>query len=430
MKKFVTATMALVFAAVLCSAHTVYLPDTDFVLGSNTINSATITNIEGRLSALEGSMPDTMHLYWDSSDMTSGSSQVNMIPTNYPTKNLFLTICASNGDYYCNLPVFTPVSETTITIESEVYSESTLHLSFEGNLIQSLTGAARSCTSFVYDSVAGVWYCSYFTPNDITAFNSLGVADFPPSTGAATVDAWLAAYLGTYHSITIANNIVNGSISADKALAEQGETVNLSNTPDFGYALDYYTVNGDSIVGSSFSMPDVDVLVSAVFASSMSTPTYYFQFEEGASPTYAATSTTVHDTTSGNEIDITCSRLNRGTDAGDKVVGTYAMRLCPVSGTNGLFRNTSAFSSPATALSFQYAIYGTDTMQGFTVSTSSNGTDWTELVDLTSSATQTLQTYNANLPANTYYIKFENTSTVSGNTRRLDIDEIKIWTAQ
>lgn len=161
------------------------------------------------------------------------------------------------------------------------------------------------------------------------------------------------------------------------------------------------------------------------------TPDYYFQFESGAAPTYSTTSTTFHDTTSGNEIDMTCSRLNKGTAADDKKIGDAAMRLAPLNGSNAYFYNTTAFSTPVASISFKYAKYGTgsDTCQSFVVSTSTDGSTWTELADLTSDVTESLQTYsnNSTIPSDTYFIKFEATSSVSGNTRRLDVDEIKIY---
>lgn len=55
-----------------------------------------------------------------------------------------------------------------------------------------------------------------------------------------------------------------GTISSDKAFAKPGTTVTLSCTPDSGYALSYYTLDGVQIVGSSFTMPSSNVTVGAV----------------------------------------------------------------------------------------------------------------------------------------------------------------------
>lgn len=55
-----------------------------------------------------------------------------------------------------------------------------------------------------------------------------------------------------------------GTISSDKAFAKPGTTITLSSTPDTGYSLRYYTVDGSQIQGSSFTMPSSDVTVGAV----------------------------------------------------------------------------------------------------------------------------------------------------------------------
>lgn len=57
----------------------------------------------------------------------------------------------------------------------------------------------------------------------------------------------------------------NGTISSNKNTATLGDTVTLSNTPDTNYDFDHYTVNGDAIVGNTFTMPASDVTVSGSF---------------------------------------------------------------------------------------------------------------------------------------------------------------------
>lgn len=66
----------------------------------------------------------------------------------------------------------------------------------------------------------------------------------------------------------------NGSISGDKDWALTDELVTLSDTPSTNYELDEYFVNGISISGNSFLMPDEDVDVSATFKESLYHITY------------------------------------------------------------------------------------------------------------------------------------------------------------
>ena len=67
----------------------------------------------------------------------------------------------------------------------------------------------------------------------------------------------------------------HGTITAP-ASAQIGSTVTLSCTPDTGYVLQYFTVNGSQIQGNSFVMPASNVTVSASIAEDMSwkTPIY------------------------------------------------------------------------------------------------------------------------------------------------------------
>jgi len=71
-------------------------------------------------------------------------------------------------------------------------------------------------------------------------------------------------------AITVTNS-EHGTITADKATAEEGETVTLTITPEEGYVLKSVTINGskdEMVLGKSevsFTMPDEDVSVSAEF---------------------------------------------------------------------------------------------------------------------------------------------------------------------
>lgn len=74
-----------------------------------------------------------------------------------------------------------------------------------------------------------------------------------------------------FYAITCATGIANGSISADKATASEGDEVTLTATPASGYKLDSWTVteatSGDpvAVTGNKFNMPADAVNVSATF---------------------------------------------------------------------------------------------------------------------------------------------------------------------
>nr|WP_129732479.1 hypothetical protein [Parabacteroides goldsteinii] len=85
------------------------------------------------------------------------------------------------------------------------------------------------------------------------------------------------------HNITIASSIVNGTVTADKEKATEGETIILKVNPASGYELEslFYTQLSDGatipITNKRFVMPESDVTVTATFKEKPvdPTPVYY-----------------------------------------------------------------------------------------------------------------------------------------------------------
>ncbi len=80
------------------------------------------------------------------------------------------------------------------------------------------------------------------------------------------------------YTVAVDVNIANGSVTADKATALEGETVSLTVTPDPGYELDALTVtaaDGSPVAlnGTSFVMPAANVTVTATFVPVLYTVT-------------------------------------------------------------------------------------------------------------------------------------------------------------
>ncbi|MBP3517013.1 MAG: hypothetical protein J6K31_01105 [Parabacteroides sp.] len=78
------------------------------------------------------------------------------------------------------------------------------------------------------------------------------------------------------HAITIDASITNGSVTADKTEATEGETVTLTVTPANGYERESlsYTYDGqtEAITGNTFTMPAAAVTVTATFKPKTVTP--------------------------------------------------------------------------------------------------------------------------------------------------------------
>ena len=99
--------------------------------------------------------------------------------------------------------------------------------------------------------------------NDVTVTDNA----FTMPASAVTVSA---TFKKADYSITIADNIENGTVTADKATANYGDTVALTPTPDTGCELDTLTVkdadnNDVSTTDNAFTMPASNVAVNANF---------------------------------------------------------------------------------------------------------------------------------------------------------------------
>ena len=81
-------------------------------------------------------------------------------------------------------------------------------------------------------------------------------------------DAVITAEFQRLYTVTVSEDIENGTVTADKSQAIYGETVTLTVTPDAGYVLDAGSlcVNGVAIDGTTFTMPDGDAVITASFS--------------------------------------------------------------------------------------------------------------------------------------------------------------------
>ncbi len=90
-------------------------------------------------------------------------------------------------------------------------------------------------------------------------------------TDTVTKDMCLFARWKRVYSVSVANNIKNGTVQADKDQATKGETVTLTVSPGNGYALGTLTVDQQDVTASisngvyAFQMPDHAVTVTATF---------------------------------------------------------------------------------------------------------------------------------------------------------------------
>jgi hypothetical protein len=76
-------------------------------------------------------------------------------------------------------------------------------------------------------------------------------------------NSFLCKYEPPLYNITYSQ--VTGGTLSGPATAHVNDTVNVTATPNTDYSLDYITVNGSQITGTSFSMPAQNSVVSGLF---------------------------------------------------------------------------------------------------------------------------------------------------------------------
>ena len=91
-------------------------------------------------------------------------------------------------------------------------------------------------------------------------------------------------YTFTPPTYTVTCTATHGSVTATPSQGISGTLITLSNTPDSGYEFDYYTVNGITLVGNTFTLTE-DVTVECVFKEIVVTYDY-FTFKAKDTGTY------------------------------------------------------------------------------------------------------------------------------------------------
>ena len=171
-------------------------------------------------------------------------------------------------------------------------------------------------------------------------------------------------YTFTPPTYTVTCTATHGSVTATPSQGISGTLITLSNTPDSGYEFDYYTVNGITLVGNTFTLTE-DVTVECVFKEIPVVTYDYFTFKACSNwtcmgdPAYwcakVYSNSGLYDLTSG-----TRSNLNTSGDAMNwTVTADHMYRLEWVPQDVETTRNYN----PARFL--QYPVfYGTVTMDG------------------------------------------------------------------
>lgn len=185
----------------------------------------------------------------------------------YKVKNSLIVNSGKKGEFVVGLNGGAYKNNLTWNIEGNAFNfdngdTSELEIAKVGN--------DEGGNPIVKDCVAGV---ADFTNADGGDFNGTFIL---PAGGTAPETMpgdprWTLTAVASY-TITIADDMVNGTVTSDRAYASEGATVTLTAIPDAGFMLDAYSVtcntSNEAVVVTdvnTFVMPADDVTVSATF---------------------------------------------------------------------------------------------------------------------------------------------------------------------
>ena len=152
-----------------------------------------------------------------------------------------------------------------------------------------IAGATSYSVYLLDEEIQAYIYNNITSTSKIINIDEIGTAgeyilDVTPYKGNAQIGCGGVAVIvlteNPTYIITIADNIQNGTVTADKSDAAEGEIVTLTATPNTGYAFGSWTVtdassNTITVTSNTFTMPASDVTISATFEA---LPTYSIQW--------------------------------------------------------------------------------------------------------------------------------------------------------
>ena len=222
------------------------------VATSYTVN---VENGNGALATITNANHDIL----GSATVSNGTATIDIGSTNQLVQNEQLTLCVfgyNKVTYLGTITVTSGVQHNITCNQPEHGSISVPEQAYEGVPV---TLAATPETGYFLSS----WEVEDADNNPVTVDGNTFFMPQSDVTVSATFEKGLTVSMAS---------VMNGSISADPSCLLQGTTVNLTATPAAGYVIDKWVVfkTGDvnttvTVNDNSFTMPDYDVTVSAIF---------------------------------------------------------------------------------------------------------------------------------------------------------------------
>ena len=245
---------------------------TNGINGTITAVAVTWSSAAANTATLMISVGSTNFTCNGNNNSTSNSSTISTSTFNgSATGELNIDFAATTGIKFQQIVVtYTTGGGTTysVNIDDNITGGSIIASPTSQQAGQSVTLTATPNSAYTFNNIATNWSVTYgdetvqVTPGD----NNTATFEMPESD--VTVSATFTAK--PTHSITIASDIENGSVTASLESAYEGQTVTLTVNPSQGYELTNITVEDQSgnnveLNGYTFAMPNSNVFVNATF---------------------------------------------------------------------------------------------------------------------------------------------------------------------
>ena len=227
-------------------------------MGSSTY-SINVTNGNGALATITNANHDIL----GSATVSNGTANISISSGSLiPAETLTLCVFGSNKVTYLG----------TITVTGGTQYNITCNQPEHGSISAPAQAYASSLVTLTATPETGYCLSSWEVRDATNHLVAVTGNTFIMPESDVTVSATFVEGL----TITLAS-VTNGSISADPSCALQGTTINLTATPETGYNFEGWVVykTGDvnttvTVDSDSFTMPNYDVTVSAVFLAQQS----------------------------------------------------------------------------------------------------------------------------------------------------------------
>ena len=191
------------------------------------------------------------------------------------TETLLTTITPTGKSTYSE----TTTEVATVTQDCYTYNSQYGWLWFESGSVTVAANEGYTITKCVFIqnaktpiTISTSPYAIHFERGGVTENSSSGMD------GVTSIEVYgYATTTATTYSVTVADSIANGTVTADKTTAAEGDTVTLTVTPAENYEIDSVSYNdgSDHVITPvesvySFSMPAADVTVNATFTATYS----------------------------------------------------------------------------------------------------------------------------------------------------------------